>query len=272
MLLASCQVCLTSVHNHSDKSYWLRQPGLAWVSSTFHSFVAGQPILTDSGQTEHCQLDHLAIGAKNLHSGVEWFCDLTGLELPSGGSHPRMGTHNHLSSTGNNSFIEIIAVDPAAAAPKRPRWFNLDDPRLSARLQIRPRLLTWVVASSNLDRSIKLAADAGIDVGEAVEQTRGDLRWRLSVRKDGTLAEAGAMPTIIEWPAGKHPANHMRDLGLRIAKIEVAHPQPGRLLAGLRAIGAEHLVTLKPMAESSSENSSPILLAEITLGGSRFRL
>jgi hypothetical protein len=86
--------------------------------------------------------DHLVIGAASLRQGVDWVEGKLGVAMPPGGSHPRMGTHNHLTALGPDSCLEVIAVDPAAEPPARPRWFALDDPAERARLEARPRLLT----------------------------------------------------------------------------------------------------------------------------------
>lgn len=37
-----------------------------------------------------------------------------------------MGTHNLMLRLGDSSYLEIIAINPAAPAPGRPRWFALD--------------------------------------------------------------------------------------------------------------------------------------------------
>jgi hypothetical protein len=102
--------------------------------------------------------DHLVIGAARLAQGVDWVADRLGAALPPGGSHPRMGTHNRLTALGPARFLEVIAVDPAAEPPPRPRWFALDDPAQKARLERRPRLLTWVAATATSRRASRARA------------------------------------------------------------------------------------------------------------------
>ena len=76
----------------------------------------------------------------------------------AGGKHVGMGTHNRLLAIGSPAFpkayLEIIAIDPDAPPPTRPRWFGLDDPRLLARLRERPRLLHVVARSARLDDTL----------------------------------------------------------------------------------------------------------------------
>ena len=67
-----------------------------------------------------CRLDHLVICARDLAQGVEWFGNLSGVQLPVGGQHPLMATHNHLTALSADSFLEVIAIDPDAPEPAFP--------------------------------------------------------------------------------------------------------------------------------------------------------
>src|SRR5581483_3649792 len=96
------------------------------------------------------ELDHLTIAAHTLDQGLAYVRDALGVDLPTGGAHPRMATHNRLLRLGDGVFLEVIAIDPAAPPPARPRWFQLDDPALQADLRRAPRLLTWVVRTSDI--------------------------------------------------------------------------------------------------------------------------
>jgi len=181
--------------------------------------------------------DHVAIGAAGLAQGAVWIRDALGLEMPAGGRHPLMGTHNRLTATGPDTYLEIIAVDPDAAA-QRPRWFGLDDPAMRARLAERPRPIAWIARTDDLDAALAAARAAGLDLGRPVAMTRGDLAWRIALRDDGSLPEDGALPLLIEWPAGPHPASRMADLGLRYTALRLRHPEPARLTTALDALGA----------------------------------
>ena len=75
----------------------------------------------------------------------------SGVTLTGGGKHAAMGTHNRVLKLGPGQYLEVIAIDPEGRQPDFPRWFNLDDPGFQARLKIRPRLITWVVRTDNVD-------------------------------------------------------------------------------------------------------------------------
>ena len=171
-----------------------------------------------------CNFDHLVICACDIQQGVDWFAAHSGLQLPLGGAHPLMATHNHLSALSSSSFLEIIAADKQAGEPKRARWFNLDNEPFLKKLQSAPRLTTWVAGTSNLRASLKAAKQAGVDAGSPVQLTRGNLQWQIGLRDDGSLALDGAFPVLIQWPKEINPVNQMLDQGLRLNKLTIRHP------------------------------------------------
>ncbi|WP_338661483.1 VOC family protein [Pararoseomonas sp. SCSIO 73927] len=169
-------------------------------------------------------LDHLVVVAPGLEEGVAHVRDLLGIEMGPGGAHPEMGTHNRLLRLGDGAFLEVIAIDPAAAAPARPRWFGLDD--TAARRtdwEKGRRLRAWVARTDDLNPV--LARHAAL-LGEAVPVSRGDRRWRFALRPDGALPAGGAMPCVIDWGPRGCPAPAMPDQGARLASFTLEHPDP----------------------------------------------
>jgi hypothetical protein len=173
------------------------------------------------------RLDHIAVAATTLGEGVTAVENLLGVSLSAGGQHPAMATHNRLLGLGD-VYLEVIATDPNAMPPGRPRWFALD------RFAGPPRLTNWVLACDDLDAAL---AGAPPGAGVPMELARGDFRWRMAVPPDGELPMGGAFPALIEWQGEAHPAARLPDSGLRLARLEVAHPDMADLapaLAGLR--------------------------------------
>ena len=195
-----------------------------------------------------CRLDHLVICARDLTQGVGWFEDLSGVQLPVGGQHPLMATHNHLTALSKESFLEVIAIDPDAPKtgfqPGQQRWFLLDDSAHQAHLDIAPRLTTWVVATHDLDAALARVHEIGLDPGVPVVQTRGDMRWRLALHPDGSLACDGVFPILIEWPEGVNPVSRMQDQNVRLEGLYLSHPESERVEDGLRALGIASLATV----------------------------
>ena len=97
-----------------------------------------------SDASQAIQFDHLVVIADTLDAGVRHVVDALQIEPVPGGQHPGMGTHNQLLNVGGGLYLEIIAIDPQAAAPQRARWFGLDQPAVQARLGSGPFLAHWV--------------------------------------------------------------------------------------------------------------------------------
>lgn len=188
------------------------------------------------------RIDHFAIGAETLEQGAAALSDQLGVDVPRGGKHVVMSTHNCVMQAGNECFLEILAIDPDAPGPGRARWFSMDNPATQARLAERPRALCWVVNTDDLDA---LIAASPIDLGEVVHFTRGDRSWQLTVPVDGHLPEGGLVPSFIEWSPGPHPSTAQQDLGVVLDRVILSHPDPTALLEILKALHVDHLVELR---------------------------
>lgn len=206
-------------------------------------------------------IDHLVIAAHTLQQGVAW-CEATlGVTPGPGGEHAFMGTHNRLlriAAPGYpRAYLEIIAVDPAAPAPGRRRWFDLDDEMLRDAVRRQPRLVHFVASVSDAPAARAALKKLGIERGPLLHATRatphGVLSWRISVRADGQRLFYGALPTLIAW-GDQHPCDTMPDAGLALQSLHVCHPRPADLQTACAVIGL-HGVTV--------EQGSPNLLATL---------
>ena len=52
------------------------------------------------------RIDHLVIGAADLTQGIDYANECLGVDMPYGGVHEKMGTHNHLLK----SVLEAIGA------------------------------------------------------------------------------------------------------------------------------------------------------------------
>jgi hypothetical protein len=211
-------------------------------------------------------IDHLVIAAPDLESGANHVADLLGVAPQGGGAHPRMGTHNRVMGLFGGMYLEVIAIDPAAPAPDRPRWFGLDSEAIRERLAGGPFLAHW---AARVERPIDLSrwqAQYPDRIAPAIPMTRGALHWRLTVPDDGSLpawpgeathAGDGLFPTLIQWDVPNHPAISLPRQDLALRRLRGSHPQAELLRQGLAWIGAADLI------EIEQTDGPPQLVAEI---------
>lgn len=197
--------------------------------------------------------DHIGIAAPSLAEGAAYFQTATGLDMPKGGEHPLMSTHNHLTALGPDTFAEIIAINPDAPAIARPRWFNLDN-------TTEPQI-AWLLRTDDIEGCITKAADIGIDLGRALNLERDHLKWRFTVRDDGTVPLNGAAPLLLQWDTeGPHPASGMVDLGLRLKSIAITTPHATQLHKLLDTLGLKD----KPEIINAATHSVRVTLIDDT--------
>ncbi|MCZ8253960.1 MAG: VOC family protein [Hylemonella sp.] len=190
-------------------------------------------------------LDHLVVVAATLDEGVAW-CEATlGITPGPGGQHALMGTHNRLFSIATPDFplayFEIIAIDPAAPAPTRRRWFDMDDAALQQRVRRKgPQLVHWVARVDNAPAAVASLQAQGLDRGEVLAASRptpqGLLQWQITVRPDGQRLFDGLLPTLIQWGTA-HPAAAMPASGITLIGLELQHPRAEELNAASAALG-----------------------------------
>jgi hypothetical protein len=178
-----------------------------------------------------CTIDHLTVTAPTLASGAEFVQCALGVAPGPGGAHPRMGTHNLLLRLGESCFLEVIAPDPAAAPPGRPRWFALDD----AAARARPRLAAWVARTDDLRGCPAALLDV---LGPIETMTRGAREWLITIPADGGLPWGGALPMLIEWQSPRAPAGAgLPDAGCSLASLVLGHSSPRDLDEMLKRSG-----------------------------------
>lgn len=178
------------------------------------------------------EIDHLVLATHDLDAAATRLEAALGVPFAAGGRHERMGTHNRLLSLGPGLYLELIAIDPAAPDPGRPRWFGLD--RLPPLPLGESRLIHWVARCSDIVAACRSALHSP---GEILHMERGDFRWRITVPADGHLPGEGLLPSLIEWDVAFHPADRLTDSGCRLMKLEAFHPAPGSLRKALEPLG-----------------------------------
>ena len=194
------------------------------------------------------QIDHVTVGAADLEAGSRFLKSKLNVDIPAGGKHPRMSTHNRVMRTGEGVFLELIAIDPEAPPAPRPRWFSLDEPAQTARLAKSPRPIAWVVRTDDL---AGVQARSPVDLGPAVAMTRGDLSWKLTIPDNGVQPVSGLIPAFIEWDGEPHPSVNMAFPGPTLRAVTLRHPKPGEIEEILQTLGIAHLAKVEPAPEAS---------------------
>jgi Glyoxalase-like domain len=179
-------------------------------------------------------IDHLVVTAGTLAAASAHVTAALGVEPGPEGKHAAMGTHNRLVSLGEADYLEAIAPDPDAAAPGRPRWFGLDGAAAA-------RLSHWALRVDDLDAAL---AEAPAGIGPAIEMERGAYRWRITVPQDGVQPFAGMFPALIAW-TGAPPAPALDDIGARLVRLTVSHPQAGPLGWALSMLTSDDRVVVR---------------------------
>ncbi|MEJ7668293.1 MAG: VOC family protein [Casimicrobiaceae bacterium] len=177
--------------------------------------------------------DHLVVAALTLREGCDWVEDRLGLRPQPGGQHVAMGTHNALLSLGPRLYLEVIAIDPNGIAPRRSRWFDLGEPRLTALLTEGAQLIHWVARTDVLDAAVTRLPE----LGAPMPMTRGDFRWRITVPDDGHRPGRGLVPTLIEWSGERRPTDTLDETYLRLIAIAGEHPEPAQIRSALATLG-----------------------------------
>ena len=180
------------------------------------------------------KLDHLTVIAPSLAEGVLHVRNCLDLDVPFGQRHAYMGTYNHLLQLGDTVYLEIVALDPEADAPDRPRWFGLDDQnKVRCDWDEGRRLRGWVARTDTIDAII---AGRGDIFGEKVPLPTVNASFDFAIPNDGSLPLDGAAPSLIDRRGKPRAMATIVDLGARLRSFTLAHPDPAAVEALYRAL------------------------------------
>ena len=187
------------------------------------------------------RLDHLVYAVPDLDAAVADLEQRLGVRATPGGQHPGRGTRNALIALGPESYLEILAPDPAQPAPAGGRWFGVD-PETPA------RLAGWAAKGVDLSRVAASAASRGVPLGPVVAGSRQrpdgvTLKWTLT--DPGVSAGVSLVPFFIDWTGSPHPAaTAVR--GPVLESLRAEHPRPELGREPLAALGIDLPVVQGP--------------------------
>ena len=191
-----------------------------------------------------CELDHLVVTTPVLSVGVAWLESILGVAVQPGGEHQHLGTHNALIRLGDSTYMEVIAPDPEASRPNRPRWLELD----SLKPGESPRLATWVARTADVREA---AVGCRQDFGVIEPMSRGTLNWLITIPSDGALIAGGVIPMLIEWSAERHPATRLDDNRCLLKRLDLFHPEPELVVDTLECLGLRGDARIRTMTTRS---------------------
>ncbi|MGB2634069.1 MAG: VOC family protein [Candidatus Acidiferrum sp.] len=146
-------------------------------------------------------LDHIIVGFPNLEDGINRLFQLSGYRAAVGGSHPNRGTRNALLNLGNNSYLELLAPDPAQPALL---WHK----EIATLMEL--TIVGWAIRHAELDKLASLLKERGVPCTDPIPGSRvrpdgQTLNWR-KLTLVGDLK--GNLPFFIDWnSASRHPSS-----------------------------------------------------------------
>ncbi|KND55166.1 hypothetical protein BPUN_3119 [Candidatus Paraburkholderia kirkii] len=191
------------------------------------------------------KLDHLVIAARTLEEGAQFVAGKLGVETVPGGAHPLMRTHNRLLNLWGGAYLEVIAIDPLAAAAElpRPRLFALDDPAMQRRLEEHgPQLVHWVARVGRPKSLVRWREQYPERIAPVAAMPRGGNTWGLTVPDDGAFpawrgAGDGVLPSLIQWDTPRHPSGALPEAGIALRSLMGFHPEAAAISEQLAWLG-----------------------------------
>jgi hypothetical protein len=180
------------------------------------------------------RVDHLVYAVPDLDAGIADLAQRLGVRAAMGGQHPGRGTRNALIALGPESYLEILAPDPAQPVPAGGRWFGVSE-------SAPPRLAGWAAKGTELEKLVARAGQRGVPLGPvtAGARQRPDgvaLHWTFT--DPATPAVFGLAPFFIDWGTSPHPAV-TAPRGPVLVELRAEHPRPERVREPLAALAID---------------------------------
>lgn len=176
-------------------------------------------------------LDHVLWAVPDRDEGMALFEKLTGVAPVIGGAHPGFGTRNALSSLSADTYLEILAPDPAQDLTGT--W-GADVAALGS-----PQMYTFCLACDDLEQVAQKAVATGVTVQDPIAMSRKTpqgnlLQWRIMRMRDDRWP--GRLPFFIDWGDTPHPGTTTPG-GARLTDLYVLDVDPRPLRTLFEAIG-----------------------------------
>lgn len=207
-------------------------------------------------------LDHVLLGCSDLQAGIDFVEKHTGVRAAFGGAHPGRGTHNALLSLGERQYLEIIAPDPRQKAPDVSAMVPRAAVPLLNELEslTTPRLIGWAAHPGSLVDFAKRLRAAGIAFEGPTPGSRKRpdgqlLQWQTLDLKDDA---SGLLPFFIEWSADSPHPSADAPTGCRLARFELAAPDPDSVKRTLAQLSLDAPITREDRPQLRARIVGPV--------------
>ena len=196
-------------------------------------------------------IDHVLVGVADLDRGIAEMEDLTGVRAARGGVHPGRGTRNALMSLGPQTYLEIIAPDPAQHGAS-------SDVAMLRRLD-RPTVVGWAVSGGDAEELRRRAAAGGLaltpwEPGSRMTPHGGILKWRtFGYAQD----RDPALPFFIIWSDPRLHPSRTSPGGCRLTSLSIEDPHAAKLRRAIAPLALDVRVAQAKLARMRIVLSCP---------------
>jgi hypothetical protein len=203
-------------------------------------------------------MDHLVFVARDLDEGIAHIEGLLGVKMQPGGCHQGRGTRNALLALSEDTFLEVLAVDPAQPEPLEPRWLGVD-------AVTEPTLVTWAAKSSDLPAVVAGGRAAGVDLGEPSTASRQKpdgttIAWGFSDPR--AERNGGLIPFFLDWGDTPHPGASLPE-ECSFVDITAECPNPEEFRARVEALGLDMVVRFGKVPRLAARIRTPHGVVEL---------
>jgi len=204
-------------------------------------------------------MDHIVYCVHDLDQAIEDFEVLLGVAPVFGGYHTTQGTKNALINLGNQSYLELLAIDRDNKSVNSDRWMGID--RLTE-----PQVTRWSLKSENLESDSQIVKQynpmMGRIEGGSRKTTNGDiLKWGIAMPLANPEIEV--VPFMTDWSqSGVHPTDNLDD-NCRVMDISFSHPIPQQIEDVFKQLSIDKNVSLAEHAGIKIKVECPNGIIEI---------
>ena len=141
------------------------------------------------------KIDHFVFAAETLNEGSEFIENVLKEDLSDINAHKTMGTHNRVISIGP-CYLEVISLDPQNQNANKNTWFNLSDLSYRETFLKTPKLISFVISSKKLERSIFFEKEFFV--------SRNEYKWffrkpNFDYLQKNNFRNINLFPSLINW-------------------------------------------------------------------------